>query len=331
MIPGFRCSAYWRVRGLLLVLCFLQAVLCFSVEKLIIGKVVDKNHKSIPYAIVEQPGRYAGLYCDEDGVFSTPVNPDSVKQLLIYARGYEAREVLIEKFGEDTFVIQLTEKARALREVAISSKRTKKAKVKEGVLGRRKLSCNGAAYMTYGEEVAIYLEAIDPKRISYLKDIFVYITNEGIPNSKFRIHVYDEDTATGEPLNDITDSILVAHADKGDEWVSVNVSNLRIPVKNGIFISVEWLSGYGNNPGRIAIEHPRQYHTGGHGFKYAPNYYNGQVLGETWKYGIQFIAYSRSPQDNGEWKYIALPGLRRKYMPHWINPMIYCTYTYSNQ
>ena len=67
----------------------------------------------------------------------------------------------------------------------------------------------------------------------------------GIPNSKFRVHVYDIDTSY-LPGNDVLDSNVILKATVGNEWVSVDLSSRHIPVGRGVFISMEWISGFGN-------------------------------------------------------------------------------------
>ncbi len=305
--------------------------------KRINGRVIDKNGHAIPYTNIEVRDSFVGWSTDDEGLFSIRFNKDSVKYLVIYKRGYIKQEFFTDTLGKDSLIVRLTERASDLKEVTVHS--TRKKKLKEGLLGRSRLTCNGRSYMAYGDEEAIYLEAVHPERHGYLKEIFIYITDEGIPDTKFRVHVYDEDTNTGDPLHDITDSVIITHATKGNEWVRVDISDKLIPVKNGLFVSVEWLAGYGNDPRKIQMSNLKPYWVGGSlskGWELGKGYYNGQVLGLTFKYGIQPIDYANFEQDDGTRKLFNTesPYFNKGSWLHrnrWVNPMIYCTYNYTNK
>ena len=146
--------------------------------------------------------------------------------------------------------------------------------------------------------------------------MFIYITNDGVPETKFRVHVYDIDSSGRYPGADITDSNVVLHANTGNEWVSVDLSSKRIPLGKGLFISIEWIEEHGhihqveycmrdqgNIPDSNLPGKKMDYH----------------ALGGTDGYNKEgSIFYARHPFSK-EWD--ALNSVL-------FNPMIYCTYNH---
>ena len=285
----------------------------FAQERMFFGRVIDNNKKGIPFAVVEAKGRNEGVYCNEDGVFSFRGNADSIKVLVISCMGYERKEIITEILPLDSIIAELKPRIASLKEVAIKGK---KGKTKEGVLGKngKKLRYDGDCYRYYGSETAVLLKPNEEEE-GTLKDIYVYITNDGDYTTKFRIHVYAWDTGTKVPTEEITDSNLVVMATSGNMWVKASLADKNIHVDGGLFVSVEWISGFGNNENKLQSSLNPEVTS-----------YNGQVLGITSDYGRESIVYNRKPFHR-EWEYYDPPDAQRKY-GRFLNPMIYCTYTY---
>jgi len=294
------------------------------------GRVVDIDGKGIPYAAIEADDRLEGFLCLENGTFSFEANPDSVKTFIFYSMGYERKKIMVKKLPLDSIIVHLSPGYYNLEEETITA--DKKRKSREHILGKKNLHHNGGSYMLYGDEVAIYLNA-NPERKGFLKEIYVYITDQGIPTTKFRVHVYQKDATNIFPSSELTDNPIIAQAAKGNEWVKVDVSNERISTGNGIFISVEWLTGNGNDSKRIPFTEHAKYYIAGSGASDPSPYINGQVLGMTWNYGIQSITFESSHKKHDSWDYINPYAKKIRHgvirMSHWINPMIYCTYRYA--
>ena len=255
------------------------------------------------------------MYCDEHGVFTFRGNADSIKTLAISCLGYEQKDIPTEILPLDSIIVELHSKVATLKEVAITGD---KGNFKTGILGKgpKKLNYTGDCYRYYGSETAILLKG-DAEEEGILKDVFIYITNDGDPYTKFRVHVYAWDTATSLPSREITDSNLIASAKSGNTWVKVSLADKRIAINGGIYVSVEWIAGFGNN------EHKLQ-----SSINPEVTAYNGQVLGLTSDYGRDSKTYSRKPFHK-EWEYYDPMDAQRK-SGRFLNPMIYCTYTYSD-
>jgi hypothetical protein len=279
------------------------------------GRVLDHTNRGIPFAVVEVKGRNEGVYCNEQGIFSFTGNTDSVKTLIVSCLGYERKEIPTEILPLDSIMVTLQINAANLKEVSFTGD---KGNFKEGILGKsqKKLHYTGDWYRYYGSETAILLKN-RKGRDGILKSIYVYITNEGDYTTKFRVHIYAWDSTTVLPSRELTDSNIIASAKAGNTWVKIDLSNLRIPVHEGIFASIEWIAGFGNNEKKLQSSLNPEV-TG----------YNGQVLGITSDYGRESIAYSRKPFSK-EWEYFDPPAAQRK-SGRFLNPMIYCTFSYED-
>ena len=184
-------------------------------------------------------------------------------------------------------------------------------------------------YLNVHDELAIYLEA-DKAKNGMIKEVGTYIIKEGIPSSNFRLHIYARDSATGGPGEDITDSELVVHARRGNEWVTANLADHYIQAHGGVFVSVEWLVDNTDafHPFNIPFG-TANYYSGVDSFR---TVFNGQVVGMTWqdrqpkiyrRYATDLYAH----KDEGKWQ--PTPPLRGGHRGKgWIVPMIYYTYSY---
>lgn len=285
----------------------------FSQSRKFYGKVVDVNKKGIPFVLVQLKDKNQGFYCNENGGFAFNLNMDTVKTIVFYCIGYKKHEINVAALSKDSIVIELEEENVNLKEVIVTDKGDKK-RIRHGILGKKNINNKvqgerGAAYGSLGYEDAIFLKA-DSNRNGVFEKIFVYVTDEGMPTSKFRVHVYNQDNIdpkTTMPGEDIIDSNVIVQANKGNEWVKVDLSSRRIPIKSGVFISVEWIGGN--------AEWKTKY--GGRAY--------GQVMGVTegyWKRG--FITVGRTAFDR-QWVVDAHPVFSKKNL---LNYMIYATYTY---
>ena len=298
------------MKYLLAILIIAAPLFSFSQERLFSGRVIDKERKTgIPFCVIKAKDRNEGVYTDENGRFSFNSNTDSVKSFICYSLGYAKREMSITQFATDSTTIELEKEYTNLKESVVVAD---KGKIRHKILGRKKAKHVSDCYQKYGEEDAVYLIA-DRFNNGFLKEVFVYITSEGIPDTKFRIHVYEKDPKTNMPSTELTDSNLVVHANKGNEWVKADMSNKRIPVGGGVFISVEWIAGHGNNA--AALQSSKHAIVTNH---------NGQVLGLQRNYGVPYL-YHRYP-------------FHTEWISNWdtnlnptLCPMIYGTYTYTRK
>jgi hypothetical protein len=298
------------MKYLLFFLSLLQGLTGIAQNRVFMGRVVDKHNKGIPFAVVSVKEQNRGVYCDENGAFAFTANAEEIKTLVVSCLGFEQKEISTDIIPLDSVIISLQTRVATLREVSIIGS---KGKTAVGTLGksRKHLSYEGDCYRYYGSETAIRLKA-DTAKGGTLKEVYVYITDEGAPTTKFRVHLYEWGRL---PDRELTDSNIIVQAKKGKSWVRIDVSNLHIPVGKGVFVSVEWISGFGNSQMAMVSEKNPEV-----------NNYNGQVLGLTSDYGKPSRTYSRQPFEK-KWIYYDAPEAQRRG-GYFLNPMIYCTFTY---
>ena len=293
------------MRHLLLVVSSLLLCLnSLAQVRTITGKVIDNGNKTVPFCLVTSKDNKVGTICDENGKFSLTINPDSVKTLVASCLGYEKKEIMAAKLPNEAAVITLKKEPMGLNEVRVQGK---KGPIELRVLGKKKMRHSGDCYQRFGDEDAVFLPSYATTRGGTLIDAHIFITDEGEPDAKFRVHVYEKDSVTNLPSTELTGANIIAHANQGNEWVTVDLSSKIIPVNGGVFISIEWISGFGNV--QTAFASAKHSEVSDH---------NGQVLGLTFNnYGIKYM-YHRSLLDQ-KWRF--------HYVPY-LCPMIYCTYKY---
>lgn len=293
---------------LILLTLLFPAILSSAQQEKVYGRVMNEEGQPIEYCMVRAGAVTNATYTNEAGAYALTYESDSAKQLIFSCMGYETKELGLYS---DTVNVVLVRKDHKLNNVVIAGHQNT-GKAKHGILGRKNLKSYGICVGKIGMEWAIYLEG-NKERQGTLENIYYYITNEGIPSSRFRVHVYDVDTAY-MPGNELLDSLVVLHGNTGNEWVGVDVSSKHIAVKGGLFVSMEWIAGYGNDEHLVkSAKYPAQ----------AP--FNGQVLSFTEGYHKQFsLSYCRGGKDR-TWKYIVLAGSMKRNV---LNPMVYATYEY---
>lgn len=303
-----------------MLLSVLVSVNGFSQTRTFYGRVLDHRMNGIPFAVIEAKDRHEGVYTNEWGVFAFTANSDTVKTLVFSCMGYETKEIPVADFPNDSLIIALKQKVAQLKEYQITAD---KGEGKERILGRKKPKKVGDCYRYYGSETAIFLQPGKGKD-GFLKDLYVFITNEGAYNTKFRMHVYEYDSLTQMPGEELTDSNLIMQASHGNEWVKADVSIKGIHIDKGVFISIEWISGMGNTQESLKSNRHNEVTN-----------YNGQVLGLTMDYGYKSLTYSRKPFQK-EWAYYDPTEVTKARLAagappppptrNFLNPMIYATY-----
>ena len=286
--------------------CLLLGLTGYSKEHSVFGIVVTTNGKPVDCCIIKVVNQNISASSNARGEFSLTYDDHLSDSLIFYRLGFEARQIFI---SADTLKVILKSTVNNLDEVIVSSRH--KGRTRHGVMGKSNLEPFGICTRQIGNESAIFLQA-NLKRHGQLEKIFFYITNEGIPGSRFRVHVYDIDTAY-LPGNDLLDSVVILHANEGNEWVSVDISSRHITVGRGVFVSMEWISGYGNSEALLTAKN------------YPVGDFNGQVLSFTHGYHKQGSLYYVRRNKQSKWDYLWTGGSFAKWV---LNPMIYATYTY---
>ncbi len=290
------------------------------------GRVTDKNNRGLANVALQARERNELFFCNAKGYFSITVNPDTIDAFEIKCPGYYDKTLWLDEVGDDSIFVKLETTNTVLKSAKVAAKG---GTLKQETIGISGGSHNTGCYMMFKDELALFLPA-QRERNGILKEIGAYITKEGAKDSKFIMHVYTRDSATGAPGDDITDSVLAVQADRGNEWVTADLGDKLIQMKGGVFVSVEWTLGYGNDYYTWDLRNASNYYSGDDSLR---KVYNGQVLGLAWGNSRQPIVYRRYAHNiydhTNEDKWFRTPPLRGgRRFNEWITPMIYCTYSY---
>jgi len=226
------------MRFLIYIILILKINLLFSQEKTF--TICDNNKEKIPFAnIVLDKKNCIGTTTNFNGIFK--INPkqkyDTVEVSCI---GYKMLKLSWRDFiSRDT--IFLINDVYKIPTVTIISKKNKiitagSSKVK---------GYPGYIYDIQGSETALYIKPNNKTPNKTIKNIQVYVSRQGIPNSNFRIIIYSVNNQNGriKPDTILLNQNLINHAVKGNEWVEFDILkyNLKMPTK-GIFVSIMWLN-----------------------------------------------------------------------------------------
>lgn len=310
---------------IILILCSFSP---FAQQRAYYGRIVSKDNKGIPNSFIKIKKANISYPCDQEGVFSFKADISTSDSFVFYGQGYEKATILVDVLPDDSIIVELRKDAHRLQEATIGAKG---GRVVEERAGSGKSIHNAGCYLTFKDEIALYLP-VDSTKNALLQEVNVYITKDGkAPENKFLVHLYQRDS-TGAPGEEITDTLLVLHARKGNEWVHADLSNRKIPVKSGMFVSVQWVVGYGNDGFPWPMFAPSNYYAGEDSLR---EFYNGQVLGLTWLNDARPIvyrryaktSYSRSHPQPDKW-FLTEPLVGGRKRNECITPMINFTYTY---
>jgi len=286
----------------------LSSVVCCAQQHSAFGRVLNEQGEPVARCMVRAAYTQHAVQCNERGEFNIAYDADKSKSLVFSCMGYDTRELNVTA---DSMIVILHHRINELKEAIVEAE-PGTGKKHMGVLGKKNLKQSAVCSDIAGSEVAIFLWSNGLKR-SKLQEIYFYITKDGIPNADFRVHIYALDT-NYLPGKDLLDSNLVLHATKGDEWVRTDIGELNVPVGKGVFISMEWLSGSGDNPNVVTSKKDL-----------ADVHYNAQVLGMTGGYSKGgSLTFNRS-RKYPEWE--CWDNYPERFEEH-LNPMIYATYSF---
>lgn len=203
------------------------------------GSIVNKDtHKPIPYASVKLIKEDISSSCDENGIFKI-LSKFSLDTLLVTAIGYFPHRVLTEKINNS--IIALHEKKNFLEEVRITSKKN------SVTLNPLEKSSIGGYRVYGGSYVQIARQFNNPQANSSLEEVkiarWIHFDSKFInTRAKFRLRIYDQDTVTKKPANDLYNGIIEVFDGKLTPIITVNLKEFKIHIPNkAFFIGIEWI------------------------------------------------------------------------------------------
>lgn len=229
------------MRIFIFIVLLFNTLYCFSQQKVTIeGKIVTDEGQGIPYAnIIETCGKY-GVATDSKGYFELEIKGNINKQKLkISALGYGDTIINCRMLNINNLIV-LKEKPIVLNEYVIEYKK----KSKKYILGAKSYSKIdiGHTGLYPGMQRGLYIpnNYENPLKI---KRIEVYVTKHGKPNTPFRLRVYNIDTITKLPGDDLLATSYISKSKHGREWLKFDLTqeHLYLP-QQGFVVAVEWIN-----------------------------------------------------------------------------------------
>ena len=314
------------IRSIFVFLMLLGATPSQAQMRAFFGRIVNKDNKGIPNSFVKVEKANQTYLCDSKGEFYFKADIAADDSFSFYGQGFDKTTIELDVLPEDSIIVELQKKSNRLQEAVVGAHGGHK---REAIAGAGRTGHDAGCYLTFKDEIALFLP-VDSLRNGLLNEVNVFITKNGeAVTNKFIVHIYERDS-TGAPGEEVTDSTLVLSARKGNEWVSADLTNKKIQVKGGLFVSVEWVVGYKNDGYPWLINGASNYYAGNDSLR---TFYNGQVLGLTWLHDVKPVVYRRYARTTFEntapdkW-FLTPPLVGGRKRNECITPMMYFTYTY---
>ncbi|SFT44513.1 CarboxypepD_reg-like domain-containing protein [Lishizhenia tianjinensis] len=206
-------------------------------------QVVDSlNNEPIPFTHIRVIKTKSTVLTNSEGYFSLDTLRSTDDTILISSLGYESKKYAVQQLYASSR-IALSPKEQQFDVVAIQQDKGKLKLRKLGLTKKpRKLLPDYGVNAYNGMIQAVYIPNAH-SMLGVLKHVNVYLTDNGIPNAHFRVHIYDVSLLEIKPDKELTTTNIVVSGAKGNEWVQVDLSKERITVgENGCFVGIEWFA-----------------------------------------------------------------------------------------
>ena len=231
----------------LLLICFnIQFGIC-QVD--LVGQVIDAAiEEPLPYVNIGLVNQNIGTVTDEAGYFEleVPGNGYADATLRFSMIGYENQDFTLQEYQDQKiFTIPLKEKATALEEVVLT---TKKNKYQTKILGNKTTSqLIYAAFTTnkLGNEMGFLVRG--RKNPMILKKFNVSLVENDYGPIRFRLNFYD--LKDGLPNETLLNENIIVETDIQSGIVSKDLTPYEIVIDQDFFVAIEWIEDLG--PGKL--------------------------------------------------------------------------------
>jgi len=217
------------------------------------GKVVNtKNKEIVPFATIGLMKENIGTNATEDGTFLLISKADKTNDtLIISCVGFLTQKLPVDRTKTNNLVFELTEQETILKEVVVKNKNSWTS------ITLNEFSKCGNYFITssgYQTQLAQHFNVVDYNSI--LTGIKICRRSMSIVDPDrtiFRIRIYDIDTVTKSPSNDLCDQVIEVKTKS--KVISLNVEKYKILIPNKeFFIAIEWLKiPYNENKGKMKV------------------------------------------------------------------------------
>lgn len=231
----------------LLLLCFnIQFGIC-QVD--LVGQVIDAaTEEPLPYVTIGLVNQNIGTVTDEAGYFEleVPGNGFADATLRFSMIGFEPQDFTLQEYRDQKILtIPLQEKATALEEVVLTTKRNK---YQTKILGNKTTSqLIYAAFTTnkLGNEMGFLVRG--RKNPMILKKFNVSLVENDYGPIRFRLNFYD--LKDGLPNETLLNENIIVETDIQSGIVSKDLTPYEIVIDQDFFVAIEWIEDLG--PGKL--------------------------------------------------------------------------------
>lgn len=231
----------------LLLLCFnIQFGIC-QVD--LVGQVIDADtEEPLPYVNIGLVNQNIGTVTDEAGYFEleVPGNGFADATLRFSMIGFEPQDFTLQEYRDQKILtIPLNEKATALEEVVLTTKRNK---YQTKILGNKTTSqLIYAAFTTnkLGNEMGFLVRG--RKNPMILKKFNVSLVENDYGPIRFRLNFYD--LKDGLPNETLLNENIIVETDIQSGIVSKDLTPYEIVIDQDFFVAIEWIEDLG--PGKL--------------------------------------------------------------------------------
>ena len=231
----------------LLLICFnIQFGIC-QVD--LVGQVIDAaTEEPLPYVNIGLVNQNIGTVTDEAGYFEleVPGNGFADATLRFSMIGFEPQDFTLQEYRDQKILtIPLQEKATALEEVVLTTKRNK---YQTKILGNKTTSqLIYAAFTTnkLGNEMGFLVRG--RKNPMILKKFNVSLVENDYGPIRFRLNFYD--LKDGLPNETLLNENIIVETDIQSGIVSKDLTPYEIVIDQDFFVAIEWIEDLG--PGKL--------------------------------------------------------------------------------
>lgn len=203
------------------------------------GKLLDNETKEpIAYAHLQFTSSNIGTSTADDGKFKIFIEKKHLSsEVFISCLGYEDTTVNANQLYNKNFY--LLPKTENLQEVFLKKYESKKVTI-GSIKGKRVTS------HLHRQDTTMIAQLIQGNNINtstnYLEKVTLKFTDNVNEKSKIRIRIYDRDSISGVPHNDLLTENIIVHIDKKQNKYEIDFSDFFIEVpEDGFFVAIEKL------------------------------------------------------------------------------------------
>ena len=231
----------------LLSLCFIPHIALSQTS--LVGQVIDDlTEEPLPYVNIGLVEKNIGTVSDDAGYFELEAPLDQYAEALLRFSmiGFEPQDFRLSDFvKQQILTVRLKEKATALEEVVLTTKRNK---YQTKILGNKTTSkLIYAAFTTnkLGNEMGFIVRG--RKNPMILKKFNLSLVENDYGPIRFRLNFYD--VKEGLPDQTLLNENIIVETDISSGIVSKDLSPYEIVIDQDFFVAIEWIEDLG--PGKL--------------------------------------------------------------------------------